>query len=44
MVIHNQIFEAFRIEKKKEDEAVKLLRKKGWTVYNESNRKKYINK
>ncbi len=34
MVIDNQIFAAFRAEKKEVDDAIKLLESKGYIVYN----------
>lgn len=34
MVIHNEIFETFRSEQKKINEAVILLEKNGYIVYN----------
>ncbi len=32
MVIHNEIFESYRIEKKEIDKAIKLLKEKGYTI------------
>jgi|TARA_Y100000052_G_C2954405_1_gene89317 tagatose-1,6-bisphosphate aldolase len=33
MVIHNQIFEHFRKENKKVEEAIKLLKENGYKIY-----------
>ena len=33
MVIHNEIFDTYRIEQKKIEEAIKLLKDKGYFIY-----------
>ena len=34
MVIHNQIFDSYRLDKEEIDKAIKLLEKNGYIVYN----------
>ncbi len=41
MVIDNQIFAAFRAEKKEIEDAVKLLESKGYIVYNKEKKLTY---